>query len=76
MDNLSLKFAEAAALQAVDNCADLEALKRLTRQLVQGHYQARAYIAALMEQGLQDLNDKRCGSCPLETTSTPNPVPT
>jgi hypothetical protein len=64
MDNLSLKFAEAAALQAVDNCADLEALKRLTRQLVQGHFQARAYICVLMEQGLKEFADKRCMECP------------
>ncbi len=64
MDNLSLKFAEAAALQAVDNCADLEALKQLTRQLVQGHFQARAYICVLMEQSLEDIRDKRCANCP------------
>lgn len=69
MDNLSLQFAEASALQQVDSCTDLEELKKLTRTLVQGHFQARAFICQLMEQGLEDLNRARCGDCPLSSES-------
>jgi hypothetical protein len=36
MDNLSLQFAEAAALQDVDRCNNLEDLKKLTKVLIKG----------------------------------------
>ena len=62
MDDLSLKFAEAAALQDVDRCTNLEDLKKLTKLLIQGHYQARSFIGVLMKQGLDQMTDLKIHS--------------
>jgi hypothetical protein len=55
MDNLSLQFAEAAALQDVDRCTNLEDLKKLTKLLIKGHFQSRGFIATLMKQNLDEM---------------------
>ena len=55
MDNLSLQFAEAAALQDVDRCTNLEDLKKLTRLLIKGHFQSRSFMATLMKQNLDEM---------------------
>lgn len=55
MDSLSLKFAEEAALRQVDECSDLEELKRLSRALLRGHFSAKELICNLMLQGLEDM---------------------
>lgn len=52
MDKLALLFAEQSALRQVDECTDLDALKKLTSSLIQGHFQSRAFICTLMEQNL------------------------
>ena len=64
MDNLSLQFAEQSALRMVDHCTDLEQLKALTRSLVSGHFQARAFICQLMERNPEAVNPERCRDCP------------
>ncbi len=64
MDQLSLKFSEAAALQAVDGCTDLEELKVVTRHLVKSHFESRAYIQMLMRQSLEEMQRRKCLSCP------------
>ena len=56
MDNLSLKFAEEAALRQVEECTDLGELKKLTSSLIRGHFSAKALICHLMLQGLEDLH--------------------
>lgn len=63
MDNLSLKFAEESALRQIDECADINELKKLARSLIKGHFSAKALICQLMEQGLKDIT-QRCSSCP------------
>ena len=63
MDNLSLKFAEEAGLRQIDECTDLEELKKLARSLLKGHFSAKALICTLMEQGLRDITE-RCSTCP------------
>ena len=55
MDNLSLQFAEAAALQDVDRCTNLEDLKKLTKLLIKGHFQSRGFMATLMKQNLEEM---------------------
>ena len=52
MDSLSLNFAQEQALRAVDSCTDLEELKVLTRSLVKGTFESRAFINLLMTQNL------------------------
>lgn len=64
MDPLSLKFAEQSALRMVDHCDDLEQLKQLIRSLISGHFQAKALICTLMEQGLEAMTRERCEHCP------------
>lgn len=56
MDNLSLKFAEEAALRQIDDCTDLNELKNLTRVLMRSHFLAKATICNLLIQGLQDMS--------------------
>jgi hypothetical protein len=55
MDSLSLKFAEESAIRQVDDCQDLAELKRLTKLLIQGHFQSRDLIATLMRQSLDEM---------------------
>jgi len=55
MDSLSLKFAEEAALRAVEECGDLGELKRLARSLVHAHFSSKSLISTLMLQGLKDM---------------------
>jgi hypothetical protein len=55
MDNLSLQFAEAAALRDVDRCTNLEDLKKLTKLLIKGHFQSRGFMATLMKQNLEEM---------------------
>jgi hypothetical protein len=69
MDDLSLQFAEQSALRMVDHCTDLEQLKALTRSLVSGHFQARAFICQLMERNLEAVKQGRCGSCPYASSA-------
>lgn len=64
MDQLSLRFSEAAALQAVDNCTDLNELKRLTRSLVKNHFQSRGFMELLLRQNLEEMQRRKCISCP------------
>jgi hypothetical protein len=52
MDNLSLQFAEETALRQIDECNDIEQLKTVTRSLIQGHFQARAFMCTLLKQNL------------------------
>jgi hypothetical protein len=52
MDELSLQFAKENALRQVNECTDLEALKDVTRSLIQGHFEARALIGKLRLQGI------------------------
>lgn len=52
MDKLSLRFAEEAALRQIDECTEIEDLRRITMSLVRGHFQARAYIELLLRQSL------------------------
>jgi hypothetical protein len=56
MDSLSLKFAEEAALRQVDECSDVEELRKLSRSLLRGHFSAKALICNLMLQGLEDMS--------------------
>jgi hypothetical protein len=56
MDNLSLKFAEEAALRQIDDCSDLTELKKLTRSLMRSHFTARAMIGNLLLQGLPGIS--------------------
>lgn len=52
MDDLALQFHEQQALRAVDNCTDIEELKVLTRKLIRGNREARAFMGLLMRQQL------------------------
>lgn len=55
MDDLSLRFAEEAALRQVEECTDLGELKKLASSLIRGHFSAKALICTLMLQGLEDI---------------------
>jgi hypothetical protein len=66
MDNLSLRFAEESAIRQIDECTDLAELKKLARTLIKAHFNAKALICQLMEQGLKDISRERCTYCPHE----------
>lgn len=71
MDNLSLKFAEEAALRQVEECTDLVELKKLASSLIRGHFSAKALICHLMLQGLEDMTrDLRHSSNSAEKSSS------
>lgn len=74
MDNLSLQFAEAAALQDVDRCTNLEDLKKLTKLLIKGHFQSRGFIATLMKQTLDDMTRTVMQNKPSESCLGQAPV--
>lgn len=61
MDELSLRFAEEKALREVDECTDIEGLRRLTRTLVKGHFQSRAFIATLLRKELDAAREALLG---------------
>lgn len=58
MDNLSLKFAEEAAIRQIEDCTDLNELKKLTYVLMRSHFSARATICNLLLQGLRDMSQE------------------
>jgi hypothetical protein len=66
MDSLSLKFAEESALRQLEDCTDIAELKKLTSALIKAHFNAKALICQLMEQGLKDISRERCTYCPHE----------
>jgi hypothetical protein len=66
MDSLSLKFAEESAIRQIEDCTDLAELKKLACTLVKAHFNAKALICQLMEQGLKDISRERCTCCPHE----------
>jgi hypothetical protein len=55
MDELSLKFAEAAAINTIQNCDNLEELKSLSIQLVQANTLYRQTTNQLMQENLKLL---------------------
>lgn len=71
MDELSVQFATASALKAIDDCQDLTELKSLTRTLVQGHFANRKYIAMLIKQQLDATFTTTRAEALLEATQPP-----
>lgn len=55
MDPISVRFAQESAMRQIDACTDLGELKRLTRSLVRGHFEARAMICNLLLQQAEAL---------------------
>jgi hypothetical protein len=55
MDELSLKFAEAAAINTIQDCDNLEQLKSLSIQLVQSNTLYRQTTNRLMQENLKLL---------------------
>lgn len=52
MDPLSLQFAKESWLRQVEECRDLESLKRLTKILVETYFVSKQMIGDLLLEGL------------------------
>jgi hypothetical protein len=48
MDELSLGFAQEAALRQIDECTSVAELKALAKQLMKSHFETRSFIAQLL----------------------------
>jgi hypothetical protein len=68
MDKLALSFAKTQALNAVDSCTDIEELKELTKNLIAGHFEKRAFIELIMRQQLEATYTTGCSQCPMQIT--------
>lgn len=64
MDKLSLAFAEAAAIQAIENCRDLAELKKLTLSVTKAYFTSRGLLNTLMKDNIQLLANSPCRECP------------
>ena len=57
MDQLSLSFAQEAALRQVDDCTNIAELKSLTKTLMKTHFESRSFIAQLMLRDLPNIQN-------------------
>jgi 23S rRNA A1618 N6-methylase RlmF len=57
MDNLSLSFAQEAALRQIDDCTNIHELKALAKSLMKSHFSTRSFIANLLLRDLPKASD-------------------
>ena len=53
MDDLTLNFAQEAALRQIDECTNVAELKALAKTLIKSHFTSRSYIAMLLLRDIE-----------------------
>jgi len=48
VDDLTLRFAQEAALRQIDDCTNIAELKALAKSLIKSHFTSRSFIATLL----------------------------
>jgi len=69
VDDLTLSFAQEAALRQIDDCTNVAELKALAKSLIKSHFTSRSFIATLL------LRETTLGPSPSYQTELDDELP-